>query len=164
MRQEADEGDFTFAGDHVVDDAGLETLRRVAGRVGAAENDLNPRVDLLESARLGDGVGEFAGHASDSRHPDVAASDVVIHIIGRHALQHEVQDTGLMPVLAQVGREVDIVQRHIVDIGIGLGPRPDESDMHFGAERRIPLSWNRRPKQYIARISSDPSRKSTQRR
>ena len=121
--------------------------------MGAAENDLDPRVDLLESARLGDRVGEFAGHASDSRHLHVAASDVVVNMKGRHALQHEVQDAGLMPVLAQVGREVDIVQRHIVDIGIGLGCWPDESDMHVGAERQIPLSWNRRPKQYIARIS-----------
>src|SRR5260370_6509192 len=99
--------------------------------MSASKNDLDSRMSLLKPTGLGERIRQLARHAPDSNDLDALIAKVLIHAIGT-LLDNHIENHWFMAVLPQICRQMDIVDRNILDISIKRRHGPDEGYFHTG--------------------------------
>jgi hypothetical protein len=89
----------------------------------------------FDPLRLPDRRRKFARHATDSSYSNRSVVDGLVYKLRRHAIDGHIQDDGFKPLAPNESRQMQVVQRDIIDITVGGSRRPDESD------HAVPIVW-----------------------
>ena len=107
-----------------------QALFGIAGRMRAAEHYHDSWMRLLQAPRFLDGLRQLAGHAADARHANGVLADEGVHNVVGYVVEDVIENLGPMSVLAQPCRQMDIVDRHVLNVTIGARHRTDEHGLH----------------------------------
>jgi len=85
----------------------------------------------VEIVGLGERIRQLASHAADAGNFHVVIPKISIDVVDT-LLDNHVQNSRCMAMLPQVRRQMDVVQRNVLDVSIKWGHRPNESNLHTG--------------------------------
>ena len=102
---------------------------RLPLRIKVYYYNFDSRVVLLQSARFLDGVRQFARHAPDAGNTHLVLPDILVDQI-RALFNNHVQNHRTVAAFPHIRRQMDVVQRHILDVSVKGRYGPNEDNVH----------------------------------